>query len=151
MHKKREGFTLIELIVVIVLLGILAAVALPKFMDLSGSARRASTQALARSFNAAVNMARGQWYIAGGGSATVTLPGSVVVYFGAAGYPTNTGSALAQTAMSVISCTALWNGLLQNPPSTYTIAAPGSNSCTFTDASSNVITYSPVTGLVSGP
>jgi len=41
MVKKQKGFTIIELVVVIVILGILAAVAFPKFQDLSGDAKQA--------------------------------------------------------------------------------------------------------------
>jgi len=41
MVRRQKGFTIIELVVVIVILGILAAVAFPKFQDLSGDAKTA--------------------------------------------------------------------------------------------------------------
>ena len=42
--KVRRGFTLIELVMVIVILGILAAIAIPKFVDLTGEAQQAATK-----------------------------------------------------------------------------------------------------------
>lgn len=44
--KKQSGFTLIELVIVIVILGILAATALPRFSDLTRDARMATLQGL---------------------------------------------------------------------------------------------------------
>ncbi|MBI3020452.1 MAG: type II secretion system protein [Candidatus Omnitrophica bacterium] len=41
---KRTGFTLIELVVVMVVIGILAAIAIPKFVDLTGQAKKASEE-----------------------------------------------------------------------------------------------------------
>ena len=56
--KARAGFTLIELVSVIVILGVIAAVAVPKFVNLSSSAKIAALEGVAGTMKSTINLVR---------------------------------------------------------------------------------------------
>ena len=84
--SSQRGFTLIELVVVIVILGILAAFAVPRFMGMEGEARAATVKNMAGNLRAAATMARGKCMAQGcGAGGTITFENQSVTMVN--GYP----------------------------------------------------------------
>ena len=76
---RYKGFTLVELVVVIVLLGTFAAVLLPRFLDVTDDARIAHAQASAGSFASSMVNYRAAW-LAKGEPSTLDLNGKIVTF-----------------------------------------------------------------------
>lgn len=121
-NSAQAGFTMIELIVVIVILGILAATALPKFSSLGGDARLASLQAAKGALSSTAAMAKGKFLVNSTAAplTTMTVEGATITFVTTgSGYPlANLG--LAQAAGLNLDYTVIGPNSLatQNNPGT---------------------------------
>jgi MSHA pilin protein MshB len=137
--RRQSGFTIIEIIIVVIILGLLAATALPRFLDMTDDAEDAAIDGIAGGFASAVGLARGQWEIdgrpsgnvsdgAGGLEATgtfITVDGVTVGVNAAsgagivAGFPTGDSRAdttITDASITHAECLNVLENIMQNAP-----------------------------------
>lgn len=169
--KQQKGFTLIELVVVIVILGVLAAVALPRFMNATEDAHTAAVNGTGGALAAGVALVRSQWElnrVKGGATPNlnVTNFGANDVDVNGSGWPISAASN-STVNPNAARCVEVWNAVLQgsapsvdtNTTADYQASVVTAGECTFTyrldgrAAASTTplrtIVYSTATGVVT--
>lgn len=166
MSNKQFGFSLVELVVVIVVVGLLAVAALPRFLDVTDEAKKASIEGVAGGFATGVLSARAQWEAEARPSVTINAETyNTVNYDGVDfwltrsknsngadtgfrdGYPQalNSNNVDYPTSLTDQACVDLMDNLLQNPPRVGTVADASSNSnikySAQADSSASTCTY----------
>lgn len=128
MMKRQGGFTLIELVVVIVILGILAVTAAPKFLNLQDDAKKSALQGLKGAMDGAAGIVYGKAAVEGKDSGSQTLDSGITVLYG---YPTATSAGIGA---SVTGLTSDWTSYANTSTSPASFVATFSSS-SITDAS----------------
>jgi MSHA pilin protein MshB len=152
--RRQSGFTIIEIIIVVIILGLLAATALPRFLDVVDDAEDASLEGVAGGFATAVGLVRGQWEVAGRPSGNVapantnytfvTVDNIQVSVDGSTVYGANSGSRGYPTAaypltdapandsrssgMTSQRCAEVFRLIMQNPPAIVAFVDASTNS-----------------------
>ena len=168
-QKLSEGITLIELVVVIAIIGVLAAAALPHFMSANESAHEDSLSGAGGAIAAAVALAHAQWiangHIKGDDIDDLVAFGNENLNMTIEGWPRGASGLENSSIMNENQCIEVWQGLLQGGApsvavemgSDYLVTAVadvnGQNiDCLFTyqkDSAANSIRYDADEGVVT--
>lgn len=139
-NLKQAGFTLIELVVVIVILGLLAAAALPRFINVTQDARISSLNGVAGGLRSAAALARAEYIVTGNNAATtVTMDNSNVDVLsetaspGLGGRPAATATGIGAAMPNPDGYTVTHNAGV----STYQPVSGGSATCQITYTAAN--------------
>lgn len=149
MNNKQTGFSLVELVIVIVVVGLLAVAALPRFLDVTDEAKKASIEGVAGGFATGVLSARAQWEaearpskVDNGETQNYVNYDGVEFWLSRAkeadgsstgfrdGYPLDVvpNNGKFPTQLTDIACINLMENLLQNPPKVDTVTNSKDNS-----------------------
>lgn len=144
-RSKQGGFTLIELVVVIVLLGILAAFALPRFANLNTEALAAANDGTGGAFKSAISLAHTVWAARGHNGPVDNLDlygtGTNLMDMNSSGWPAQSYPPFEAnpTLNNTADCISVWEAVLDdgaptvatNTSQDYRVTY-SSNRCTFT-------------------
>jgi len=159
--RKESGFTLIELIAVIVILGSLAASALPRYIALSEEARQSAVAGTAAAFKSAIFLANAACFIRSfAGRDNLPNFGAGTVDFNSNCLPSSTNGN-NNLGVNANRCLQVWNGVLLPAPSISTPVADSTDfraqgsgtTCTYTyredEDTLRRFTYNAATGAVA--
>lgn len=124
--KRQGGFTLIELVVVIVILGILAVTAAPKFLNLQSDARASSLQGLKGAMSGAAGIVYGKAAIEGvERTGTKLADGTAIVN----GYPAATSAGIGAVVVGLSDDWDVVSGSIKTGSIEYTFKSGASADC----------------------